>query len=165
MSETTALGLSARTGGVMVAFTVVFTAVMAFTYDATRDQIQAATEPALGSRIIFSSAMAQPGVARWSGSNASTYKENLIKVNGFDERFAGWGKEDHELAVRLWNAGFSSRHIRYQAITMHLDHGRPYKNEEKFQRNLAILAESKRTRSVWAPIGIKESGTDHTIEE
>ena len=29
MSETTALGLSARTGGVMVAFTVVFTAVMA----------------------------------------------------------------------------------------------------------------------------------------
>jgi electron transport complex protein RnfG len=45
MSETTALGLSARTGGVMVAFTVVFTAVMAFTYDATRDQIQAsATE-------------------------------------------------------------------------------------------------------------------------
>lgn len=45
MSETTALGLSARTGGVMVAFTVVFTAVMAFTYDATREQIQAsATE-------------------------------------------------------------------------------------------------------------------------
>ncbi len=45
MSETTALGLSARTGGVMVAFTVVFTAVMAFTYDATREQIRAsATE-------------------------------------------------------------------------------------------------------------------------
>ena len=45
MSETTAFGLSARTGGVMVAFTVVFTAVMAFTYDATREQIQAsATE-------------------------------------------------------------------------------------------------------------------------
>jgi len=45
MSEPTALGLSARTGGVMVAFTVVFTAVMAFTYDATREQIQAsATE-------------------------------------------------------------------------------------------------------------------------
>ncbi|MCK6392240.1 RnfABCDGE type electron transport complex subunit G [Zoogloea sp.] len=45
MSETTALGLSARTGGVMVAFTVVFTAMMAFTYDATHEQIQAsATE-------------------------------------------------------------------------------------------------------------------------
>jgi electron transport complex protein RnfG len=45
MSETTALGLSARTGGVMVAFTVMFTAVMAFTYDATREQIEAsATE-------------------------------------------------------------------------------------------------------------------------
>jgi hypothetical protein len=36
MSEPTALGLSARTGGVMVAFTVVFTALMAFTYGATK---------------------------------------------------------------------------------------------------------------------------------
>ena len=45
MSETTALGLSARTGSVMVAFTVIFTAVMAFTYGATKTQIEAsATE-------------------------------------------------------------------------------------------------------------------------
>ena len=45
MSETTALGLSARTGGVMVAFTIVFTALMAFTYGATKNQIEAsATE-------------------------------------------------------------------------------------------------------------------------
>ena len=41
MSEPTALGLSARTGGVMVAFTIVFTALMAFTYGATNDQIDA----------------------------------------------------------------------------------------------------------------------------
>lgn len=45
MSEPTALGLSARTGVVMVAFTVVFTAMMAFTHEATREQIAAsATE-------------------------------------------------------------------------------------------------------------------------
>ena len=41
MSEPTALGLSARTGGVMVAFTIVFTALMAFTYSATKPQIDA----------------------------------------------------------------------------------------------------------------------------
>ena len=41
MSEPNALGLSARTGGVMVAFTIVFTALMAFTYGATKDQIDA----------------------------------------------------------------------------------------------------------------------------
>ena len=41
MSEPTALGLSARTGSVMVAFTIVFTALMAFTYGATKDQIDA----------------------------------------------------------------------------------------------------------------------------
>jgi len=43
MSEPTALGLSARTGSVMVAFTIVFTALMAFTYGATKDQIDAST--------------------------------------------------------------------------------------------------------------------------
>lgn len=41
MSESTALGLSARTGSVMVAFTIVFTALMAFTYGATKGQIEA----------------------------------------------------------------------------------------------------------------------------
>ena len=41
MSEPTALGRSARTGSVMVAFTVVFTALMAFTYSATKPQIDA----------------------------------------------------------------------------------------------------------------------------
>ena len=41
MSETTALGLSARTGAVMVGFTVIFTALMAYTYEATKTQIAA----------------------------------------------------------------------------------------------------------------------------
>lgn len=41
MSETTALRLSARTATIMVAFTVVFTALMAFTHDATDSQIKA----------------------------------------------------------------------------------------------------------------------------
>ena len=41
MSEPTALGLSARTGAVMVGFTVIFTAVMAYTYEATKTQIAA----------------------------------------------------------------------------------------------------------------------------
>ncbi len=45
MSEPTALGLSVRTGSVMVAFTAVFTAIMAFTFSATKTRIDAsATE-------------------------------------------------------------------------------------------------------------------------
>jgi glycosyltransferase involved in cell wall biosynthesis len=102
--------------------------------------------------------------ARWTGSSASTFKDHLIEANGFDERFSAWGKEDHELAVRLWNLGLRSRHVRYQAITMHLDHGRPYKNEEQFRKNLAILEESRRTKSTRARIGIAEAGDDHTVE-
>lgn len=44
MSEPTALGLSARTGAIMVGFSVVFTAVMAFTHDATEATIEASAK-------------------------------------------------------------------------------------------------------------------------
>ena len=45
MSEPTALGLSVRTGSVMVAFTAVFTAIMAFPFSTTKARIDAsATE-------------------------------------------------------------------------------------------------------------------------
>ncbi len=103
--------------------------------------------------------------ARWSGSNASGWKDDLVRVNGFDERFTGWGKEDHELAVRLWNSGVTSRHIRYTAVTYHLDHGKPYFNQEKFEANLAILRESIATKSTRATVGLDQSGEDHTIED
>lgn len=41
MTENTALRLSTRTATIMVAFTVVFTALMAFSYEATKEQIEA----------------------------------------------------------------------------------------------------------------------------
>lgn len=103
--------------------------------------------------------------ARWSGSNASGWRADLMRVNGFDERFSGWGKEDHELGVRLWNSGVSSRHIRYTAVTYHLDHGKPYFDQGKFEANLVILRETIATRSVRARVGLEESGEDHTVEE
>ena len=39
------------------------------------------------------------------GCNMAFWKKDLLKVNGYNESFKGWGKEDNELAVRLQNAG------------------------------------------------------------
>jgi glycosyltransferase involved in cell wall biosynthesis len=76
----------------------------------------------------------------WNGGNSSTWRINLIKVNGFDENF-GYGAEDIELGFRLNNAGIRGRHLRYTAPVLHLEHERDYadlagkeKNKETAQQ-------------------------------
>ncbi|MBM7716595.1 glycosyltransferase [Siminovitchia sp. FSL H7-0308] len=43
------------------------------------------------------------------------------QVNGFDERFKGWGVEDHELAFRFYQEGGTFQFLK-QAKAYHLDH-------------------------------------------
>lgn len=56
------------------------------------------------------------------GCNMAFWKKDITKVNGYDENFKGWGKEDNDLAVRLQNAGIKLRFIKFGAITYHLYH-------------------------------------------
>ena len=56
------------------------------------------------------------------GCNMAFWKNDLLKVNGYNESFKGWGKEDNELAVRLQNAGIKLRFIKFGAVVYHLHH-------------------------------------------
>jgi len=56
------------------------------------------------------------------GCNMAFWKKDLVAVNGYDESFKGWGKEDNDLAVRLQNSGVKLRFIKFGAITYHLHH-------------------------------------------
>ncbi len=93
--------------------------------------------------------------ATWNGHNASGWKADLVRVNGFDERM-GWGGEDRELGERLTNAGVRGKRVRYHAVCVHLEHARGYIREEVLRRNLEIRAVTRRTRSVWTPHGIRQ---------
>ncbi len=55
------------------------------------------------------------------GCNIGIKKDVFVAVNGFDERFIGWGFEDLDLAVRLYCLCCSIK-IDYDLITYHLDH-------------------------------------------
>ena len=57
------------------------------------------------------------------GSNFSAWREDLLRVNGCDENF-GYGSEDRELGARLWNAGVSSRWLKFSLVQLHLGHRR-----------------------------------------
>ena len=100
--------------------------------------------------------------ARFSGSNASAWRADFLRVGGYDEAFVKPGKEDTELGMRLWNAGVSSRHVRHNAIVAHLYHGegRPVPPE-----NARMLEETRRTRRVTARQGLElVRAGDHTVE-
>ncbi len=71
------------------------------------------------------------------GSNASVWKRDALAVNGFDERMP-WGSEDREFGVRLINSGIKPKHVRFDAIVVHLDHARGYVDPEQVKANKAL---------------------------
>lgn len=83
-----------------------------------------------------------PTKATWNGMNASTWRTLLLDAKGFDERMQ-YGGEDRELGERLVNAGITGRQIRYSAVTLHLDHARPYVNQAAWDTNYAIRRATK----------------------
>lgn len=94
-----------------------------------------------------------PARASWNGHNASGWRRDLERVNGFDERMQ-YGGEDRELGERLEHAGIRGKRVRYQAIVVHLDHDRGYVEPGMIARNRAIRAETRRHRATWTEHGL-----------
>lgn len=56
------------------------------------------------------------------GCNWGIWRKDLIRVNGFDEAYEGWGREDSDLAARLYNSGISRIIVRGRCLVYHLNH-------------------------------------------
>jgi glycosyltransferase involved in cell wall biosynthesis len=72
------------------------------------------------------------------GCNLGIWREHLAKVNGYNEEFTGWGREDSELAVRLINNGVLRMDVRGWALCYHLWH--PPLDRAKLPANDQLLA-------------------------
>lgn len=62
---------------------------------------------------------------RWQGAktcNLSAFRDDLLRVNGLDESYTGWGQEDSDLVVRLIRAGLVNKSARFSAPVLHLWH-------------------------------------------
>ena len=79
----------------------------------------------------------------WNGHNSSTWREEVLAVNGFDERL-GYGGLDREFGERLERCGMHGIQARYSLICLHLDHPRPYREREIMAANLEIRRENAR---------------------
>lgn len=56
------------------------------------------------------------------GCHFSLFREDVERVNGFDEKFTGWGLEDDDFARRLYKAGLRGRSVILEARALHLRH-------------------------------------------
>jgi len=71
---------------------------------------------------------------RWRGAktcNLAVWWSDLLRVNGLDESYSGWGLEDSDLVIRLLHAGVRHKNGRYAATVLHLWH------QENDRANLA----------------------------
>lgn len=83
------------------------------------------------------------------GHYLACWRRDAIRVNGFDERFSGWGGEDAEFVIRLFNTGVTKRRLRFSGVMYHLYH--PPAPREGTYLNHAIYEDTvaaKRTRAV-----------------
>ncbi len=96
-----------------------------------------------------------PTSPTWNGHNASTWRSAIVEANGFDLDMP-YGGQDRALGERLVNLGLRGKQIRHRAPCMHLDHGRPYRDQAKIEANLAIRSRIKRNREKRARLGIAE---------
>jgi glycosyltransferase involved in cell wall biosynthesis len=86
------------------------------------------------------------------GCNLGIWREDLLKINGYNEDFVGWGREDSELAVRLMNLGSKRIDVRGRACCFHLWH--PPAPRTEFSKNDQLLEQAIREGHIRCQKGI-----------
>lgn len=96
------------------------------------------------------------GTRKIRGCHMSFWKSDLIAVNGFEEEIKGWGCEDTELVVRLYNNGIQRLNITGMAPCVHLYHPGDSNSSVTRKKNGEIEDEALSTNKKRARIGIDQ---------
>lgn len=94
---------------------------------------------------------------RWQGAktcNLSAWREDLLRVNGLDESYTGWGLEDSDLVIRLLRAGIYNKSARFSAPVFHLWH--PENDRSQLEKNRQHLQEVLQATHIRAVQGVDQ---------
>ena len=86
--------------------------------------------------------------------NMGFWRADAILVNGFDERFVGWGREDSDFVARLMRARVRRRKLKFGGIMYHLWH--PERPRDALSANDALLATTLRNDTTRALAGMDQ---------
>jgi glycosyltransferase involved in cell wall biosynthesis len=88
------------------------------------------------------------------GCNLGIWRDDLIAVNGYDETFTGWGREDADLGNRLYHLGRDRKFVYGRAIIYHLNH--PVVPRDRLETNQSLLDETIAQRRIRAVKGLDQ---------
>lgn len=75
---------------------------------------------------------------RIKGCNLGIWRSDLERVNGFDESFLGWGHEDADMVLRLFNAGVMRKDGAFATEVFHLWHREAKRDQESSNKKLVM---------------------------
>jgi GT2 family glycosyltransferase len=86
----------------------------------------------------------RPGVRQRGikSCNMAFWRDDLLRINGFNEAMIGWGREDSELATRAFHVGLVRRDVRFSALATHIFHP-TRKHDQRDNPNDHILAATR----------------------
>jgi glycosyltransferase involved in cell wall biosynthesis len=105
-----------------------------------RNRWNALRFPALGAALA--AVVPAGGLRSVRGGNMGFWRDDFVAVNGYDEAFTGWGREDTDLAIRFYRRGLRRRWFKLRGVAWHL-HPREAsrdalgRNDEILERALA----------------------------
>ncbi|MBK8701468.1 MAG: glycosyltransferase [Saprospiraceae bacterium] len=88
------------------------------------------------------------------GCSMHFWKEDAERINGFNEAFVGWGREDSEFVCRLLNAGVTRKNIIVGAVAYHLYHNEA--SREMLLENDRILEQCISNETRWCDFGLQQ---------
>ena len=89
------------------------------------------------------------------GCNMAFWKSDLYLVNGYDESFIGWGREDSDICIRLIHAGVQKKFIKFCAVQYHLHH--PLASRDQIEANDVLIEQNKLQRISFCKDGLIKS--------
>ena len=84
------------------------------------------------------------------GCNMAFWREDLIAVNGYDDKMTFWGAEDTDIAFRLMNHGIRKKAAKFGANQYHLYHKQAPINPENFE----ILKRTEKEKKIRCNSGL-----------
>jgi len=92
------------------------------------------------------------------GCHLACPTQALRQINGFDESFEGWGREDSDITARLLHAGYKRRNLRGMPV-LHLHHHEF--SRQSLADNDTILQACLNEKRIEAVCGLKQLAHGH----
>ncbi|TKS56643.1 glycosyltransferase family 2 protein [Mesohalobacter halotolerans] len=82
------------------------------------------------------------------GCNMSFWREDFVKVNGFNEELVGWGIDDSEMIQRLHNIGLVGKRLKFAGIVYHIYHKEQSKSHIEVNLEIERQAEREELKTI-----------------